>query len=56
MELEASVRMTTAAIGSQANWGRMDYSNIQDYLNWLQRSGLLSESFDPEELAINSLL
>jgi len=56
IDLEASVRMTTAAMGSQADWGRMDHSNIQEYLDWLHSSGLLPEKFEPEELAINSLL
>jgi ABC-type nitrate/sulfonate/bicarbonate transport system substrate-binding protein len=56
MDLEASVRMTTAAMGSQADWGKMDYKNIQEYLDWLQSSGLLPEKFEPEQLAINSLL
>jgi ABC-type nitrate/sulfonate/bicarbonate transport system substrate-binding protein len=56
IDLEASVRMTTAAMGSQVDWGRMDFSNIQKYLDWLESSGLLPEKFDPEQLAINSLL
>jgi ABC-type nitrate/sulfonate/bicarbonate transport system substrate-binding protein len=56
LDFKQSVQITNEAVGSIANWGKMDFVQIDQFLNWLQDQQLESEQVTTAGLFTNDLL
>jgi len=56
IDLEAAIKFSSDAFGSESGWGRMGLANVQQYLDWIYDKGLEAKKVRAEDLISNALL
>lgn len=56
IDLVKALAVSTDSFGSKDNWGQMELSEVQQFLNWLQAQGLENQALAISDLVTNQLL
>lgn len=56
IDLVKSQKYTSAAYGTESDWGKMEAKRVQDFLDWLHHRGLESTKLNAQDLVHNALI